>query len=367
MSTRRISSAAPAKGGILGISRRNFLQAGATAALAAPFVIRPRGARAADSIVVVDDGGTVQEAKREIFSKRFTADTGIEVIDASNSTTSLDRLQAQVMTGQIEWDVVYLTGQAIHAATKRELVEQLDAKMLDTSKSVHQEWVLATGLCCAFFTGGIGYNPATHPMGKHPRTYKEFWDVEGMPGRRGMMQKAIYALEMALAADGVAPDKIYPIDYARAFASLDKIKDHVAVWMSQNEQAINMIQTGEVDFDFTFSGRVYTAQKGGVSVDFVADNSTISGPSYVGIPKGTKKKEIAMQYLNYVNRADLQAELAKRVAIAPENGDAYALIEPAVLEKLPKLGSPNAISLDLGWWGENSIQAEERFKEWILT
>ncbi len=349
-----------------GLNRRSVL-IGATGALAAPFVLRPRGARAADSIVVVDDGGVVQEAKREVFFKPFTADTGVEVIEVSNNSGHLERLKAQVVTGNIEWDAVYLNGQGANAAAKEGLVEEIDYTQIDVAKSLHPEWVLPGGLCYAFFTGGIAFNPAKHPAGKHPTTYQEFWDVEKFPGRRGMLQRAIYALEMALAADGVPANEIYPINFDRAFASLDRIKPHINVWMSQNEQAINMLQTGEVDFDFTFISRVIPAQEAGVSIDIVDDNSTISGPSYIVIPKGTAKKDLVMKFLTYVNRPDLQAELCNRIGFTPENGEAYSLVKPEMLAKLPKPGHPNAIALDMAWWGENLTEAEGRFKEWILT
>lgn len=350
-------------GGKGGMTRRTFVKVGATSLLAAPFVLRPRGARAADSIVIADDGGSFQELKREIFFRPFTADTGIEIIEVNNNTGHLDRLKAQVMTGNVEWDAVYLNGQAAYAADKEGLVEAIDYDLINVDNALHPQWVLPGALCYGSFASGLAYNPAA----KHPRTFAVFWDVENFPGRRGLYQQATYTLEMALAADGVPPEQIYPIDFDRAFASLDRIKDHVNVWMTHVVQTINMIQTGEVDFDFSFQTRVFAARNEGISIDFVRDNSTISGASYIVIPRGSQKKDLVMQFLTYVNRPDLQAELANRFGMPPENGDAYPLVDQAMLDALPPPGHPNAIALDMGWWGENLVEAEERFTEWTLT
>jgi len=54
-------------------------------------------------------------------------------------------------------------------------------------------------------------------------------------------------IEEALLADGVAKDKLYPLDIDRAFRSLDKIKKDVAVWWTGGAQTSQMLKTGEVD------------------------------------------------------------------------------------------------------------------------
>ena len=52
---------------------------------------------------------------------------------------------------------------------------------------------------------------------------------------------------MAALADGVPPDKVYPLDVDRAFASLEKIKPHISVWWDSGGQAMQLMKDGEVD------------------------------------------------------------------------------------------------------------------------
>ena len=48
--------------------------------------------------------------------------------------------------------------------------------------------------------------------------------MKKFPGRRALRNHPIATLEAALMADGVAPDKLYPLDVDRAFKKLEEIK-----------------------------------------------------------------------------------------------------------------------------------------------
>ncbi len=52
-------------------------------------------------------------------------------------------------------------------------------------------------------------------------------------------------MEIALLADGVAPDKLYPIDADRAFKKLDTIKKQSIFWTT-NSQSQQLLVDGEV-------------------------------------------------------------------------------------------------------------------------
>lgn len=68
-----------------------------------------------------------------------------------------------------------------------------------------------------------------------PKSWADFWDVEKFPGKRGLRKGAKYALEVALLADGVAPDELYdvlgtPEGVDRAFAKLDELRPNLIWW-----------------------------------------------------------------------------------------------------------------------------------------
>src|SRR5207249_4296993 len=73
---------------------------------------------------------------------------------------------------------------------------------------------------------GIAYHTKKYNDENHPRSWAEFWDVKKFPGARALPHPSylIGPLEMALVADGVPADKLYPLDVERAFRSLERIR-----------------------------------------------------------------------------------------------------------------------------------------------
>lgn len=343
-------------------SRRAFL-GGVGAAVAVPSFLRwEKVAAQSRPLVFTTWGGNYQEAQERAFVRPFEAATGIKVIVASGA--DMGKLRAQVKSGNIEWDVVDSTGPMITAGERDGLWEPLDKNIIDTSGLVPGA-ARTSGVGFARFSGGIGYDPARDPDGKHPRTFAEFWDVEKFPGRRGLRTRVSETLEMALLADGVEPSKLYPLDVERGFAALDRIKPHVTNWIAQTPQTITLIQSNEVDFTYAYSGRVLAAQRAGVSIAFSYDQ-TINPTEYFAVPKGTQQKDAAMRFIDFTLRPDRQAEFAEIMAYTPTKIAALDLLDAETKKKLPDLSNPNSVIFNDDWWADHLIELEKRFKEWML-
>ena len=66
---------------------------------------------------------------------------------------------------------------------------------------------------------------------------------------------SISDVQAALKADGVKDSEFYPLDIARAFRSLDRIKPHVKAWYYDNSQAQQLMEQEEVDIIAMMNGR----------------------------------------------------------------------------------------------------------------
>lgn len=62
-------------------------------------------------------------------------------------------------------------------------------------------------------------------------------------------------MEAALLADGVPPEKLYPLDIDRAFKSLDRLKPQITTWWSSGAQSQSLIRDGEVEMLAMWNGR----------------------------------------------------------------------------------------------------------------
>ena len=80
--------------------------------------------------------------------------------------------------------------------------------------------------CSSLFLPRLTPEPAS--WYKKPLSWADFWNVKDFPGKRALPDYASYALPLALLADGVKPENLYPLDVDRAFASLQKIKGSIA-------------------------------------------------------------------------------------------------------------------------------------------
>jgi putative spermidine/putrescine transport system substrate-binding protein len=342
-----------------GLTRREVLVAG-SAVLAAPAVIVPGRALGAESIVFVSYGGSTQAAQQKAIITPFEKETGIKVISASGP--DLAKLKAQVTTGNIEWDVMNFIGSQAISAANHGFFEKLDYSVIDASDMFlkHYEATIPWYV----YGGGIGYDPKRTP--KPPRDWKQFWDVKAFPGRRGLRNRPDENLEMALMADGVSAKHIYPIDMDRAFKSLDRIKPHIAKWIPATPQTISLIQNNEVDFDFTYSGRVESAKKQGISVEFVYHAEIVS-PTFMGVVKGTRHKAAAMKLVSYFLRPDLQAAFCNIMGYAPVKRAAMKLLTSETMAQQPHLDDPSTCITDVTWWAEHAPEADRRFSEWLIS
>jgi putative spermidine/putrescine transport system substrate-binding protein len=118
------------------------------------------------------------------------------------------------------------------------------------------------------FTGGICWDDKKHPAGKHPETFAEYFDVNKIPGHRTLRNRASETLEIALLADGVPPEKMYPLDVERAFRALNRIKPFIGKWVDQTPQTVTLVETGQVDYSYTYATRAKAAQEAGKPIKF---------------------------------------------------------------------------------------------------
>ena len=356
----RANAGSAAEPNSLRASRRQVL-ATTAAALAAPFVAR--SAKAARPLVWVSWGGHTQDVQEQVFIKPFMKETGIEVITTSGPDAA--KIKAMVMAGSVEWDVVNLAGTFALSLADQGLLEPLDYSVIDASDMVRPDWKYRQSIGWYYYSGGFGFDPQRHPEGQHPRTWPEFWDVAKYPGRRGFIPQPDEVFEAALLGDGVTPQSLYPLDVDRAFAALDRLKTQIAQWATV-AKTIDVIHSDEVDYQYTYSGRVEIASQQGMPIAF-AYESCINAPSFQGIVKGAPNRDAGNRLIAYFMRVDRQRAWAEAIGYGPVKRAAYDGLSQATLRKLPNLDSKTTAWVSVDWWAKNRAKVDARFKEWLLT
>jgi len=351
------------------VSRRTALKriaAGAAAVTAAREFGFPAVAHAQKTLVVCGWGGTTTAAQRAAYFRPFEQATGIKIIEAS--PTNYPKLKAMVESGNVEWDVVDTADRMIFSGIREHLFEKLDLRAIDVKK-IDPRYVIDVGVGHKAWSTLLSYSTRKYTSGNHPKSWAEFYDVQKFPAVRCMRAAAFDNLEIALMADGVPFDKIYPIDIDRAFKVMSRIKPHVKVWWSVDAQPVQLLTDGEIDLTTLSAARIIALRdKEGAKAD-CEWNQGIVHMDWWTVPRGAKNKEGAMQFINFTMQAKPQAAMSMQVPFGPTNRDALALLEAKVIKNLPT--SPDNLKRQLvsdrNWYAENLTKAEERMKAWLLS
>ncbi|MCC8967274.1 extracellular solute-binding protein [Bradyrhizobium sp. Pear76] len=135
-------------------------------------------------------------------------------------------------------------------------------------------------------------------------------------------------------ADGVAPDNLYPVDFKRATASLDRIKNNVKVWYEDTAAGVQSLVSGDVDYALLPNGRVIRAKEQGAKIDFEYGQSFFDRSFFV-VPKGAPHKAEAMKLIAFASRAGPSAAFMKLIPYAMPNKAGLAFLDPSYAAGLP--------------------------------
>ncbi|BCH27886.1 ABC transporter substrate-binding protein [Mesorhizobium sp. L-8-3] len=323
------------------------------------------GAMAQETVVFAGWGGSIQAAQRKIYFDAFEKETGIRVIDVPDN--NLAKIKAMVESGDVQWDVSNALGLWIPQGAADNLWEKLDDAVVKAD-NVPEAYRSDYGIGNAAYGQILAYNTESTDKASVPSTWADFWDIDGKPGARGLYDAPRYTLEFALLADGVAPQDLYPLDVDRAFASLDKIKHKVAVWWDQFPQVPILLASGELDMSSSSHTRIRdVVARENVPLQVVW-NQGLMTVDWLAIPRGAKNAANAMKLIEFMSRADLQAEFARETGIGPTNEAALELLTAEEREGLPSYHYQQGemALFDTAWWAENSDRMIERWDAWKL-
>ena len=226
--------------------------AAALIATAAWFGVSATAHAADDNVVVFAGwGGSWQKAERTFYFDSFEKATGIKVIDVPD--VNLTKIKTMVDAGNVEWDVVQALGMWIPQKTSSgELWEPLDYSVI-VADGVPKDLLETRGVGVATFAQILAYNTNAYPAGKQPTSWVDFWDLKKFPGKRGTLNQPRYSLEMALMAESVPMDKLYPLDIDRSLKKWDAIKNDSLFW-EQWPQGPSLLASGEITHDALLPG-----------------------------------------------------------------------------------------------------------------
>lgn len=327
---------------------------------AAIIAIGSTAAAAADeSLTFTSWGGTTQDAQKAAWADKFEAEAKVKVLQ--DGPTDYGKFKAMVDSGQVNWDVVDVEPDFAYQAARMGLLEPLDFDVI-SKQDIDPRFVFDHGIGSFYFSFVLGYNQDALG-GNAPTSWADLFDTKKLPGKRTFYKWASPGvLEIALLADGVAPDKLYPLDLDRAFAKLDSVKSDI-LWWGSGAESQQQLASGEAPLGMFWNGRIYALQKDGAKVDAVW-NQNLATADFLVVPKGSKNKAAAMKFIALATSAQGQADLANATAYAPINLKSEPLLSKDLVPLLPSKHAESQITLDLNYWAEHRDEIGKRWYDW---
>ncbi len=334
-------------------------------AVSTAFLALGRHAHAKTREVFVNSwGGPWTAAEKAAYYDPFEAETGIRVTPVNG--VSYNKLKAQVSSGSYEFDITECDLDKAIRAVKENLLEVPPPALISDTTLFHG--ALNSN---AVHNVVLGMCPTWRPdrlKGDKPASWADFWDVKRFPGVRAGYRHAPRMLAIALVADGVPLDKLYPLDIDRAFRKLDEIKPHIRVWWAENSQAQQLLRDGEVDMIPMFAARAADLSNQGVPIE-LSWNGALCVTNMYAVARGAPNIENAWKFIHFVSQPERQAEFCNRLYYSPANPAAFDFIKPEATKWMPTYpeNAKNVFYTDSAWESENFDAINERFNQWLAS
>lgn len=318
-------------------------------------------AAAEDRVTFAGYGGEPQKVQTTAFFEPATKALGVSILQDSHGGYA--KIKAQALSGNPSFDIVALGCAEGARAAKEGLLEPLDYSLIPNAKDIDPRLRAEHTIGEWTFSTVLAWNTKT--VKNPPATWAEFWDVKKFPGKRALSGNARQMLEIALLADGVARDKLYPLDVDRAFKKLEEIKPHLALWWSSGAQSVQLLNDGEIDMEAIWNGRAQAAIEGGATAAYTYNEGIYDVECFM-VLKGSKNKATAMKIINVMLDARNQATAASLIDYGPVNPKAYdtGIIPADRLQRLPS--APQNLKkqalLDAAWYA--TPDADKAFARW---
>jgi putative spermidine/putrescine transport system substrate-binding protein len=329
----------------------------------------------ATALTIATWGGAYGQSQQDAYFQPFMESTGTKVTyDGSFEAikTKLDETPVP--------DVVDLSSGSLDRLCRDGLLEAIDPATLGTSEGSAADDFLAGGLpSCGVasmaWSMALVFDRQAFPKSP-PSKITDLLDLQHFPGKRALPNGPRYTLELALLADGIAPDHVYtelatPAGVDRAFAALDKIKAEI-VWWNKATEPIALLAAKKATIAAGYSGRIFRALAGSRdSMDLLWDGQ-IYDLDVWAVPKTAPNKDAAKRFIAFAAAPERLAAQARLIAYGPMRKSAIPLVgkHPAIgvemMRFLPTAPEnfKNALKFDEPWWSEHGEELAKRFETW---
>ena len=343
------------------------------------------GSAWAADLTVVSWGGAYTASQQKAYGGPWEKKTG-KSIHWENYNGGLGEVRTQVESGTVTWDIVDVLPHEARVGCDEGLFEEIPDKYLvktATGKSLDEDLMVPRPNKCVapqiWWSYMMFYDQPAWEGKQAPGSIADFFDPGAFPGKRGIHTWPNALIEMALMADGVAPGDVYDVmdtdaGIDRAFATLDKIRDHSVFW-SAGSKPLELVKSGEASMALAYNGRVGAANLSEDATFVPVWDGQVLEEEWLVIVKGSPNKELAFEFAGFASAPEQLAGQARYINYGPMRNSSFDIIaagEPwfhngkNIMEHMPNRPEvmDRSIIANPEWWADNGDAVKERFDAW---
>ncbi len=340
--------------------------------------------------ILVSTGGAFSAAVRKAWLEPLKDKFGINIVDDS-PLPSAAQIRAVAETGNYIYDAVDIGTGFAARLLETDSLDPWDMSIVDL-----RDWVEATTVIGPYVAGGgitwaltLGYNSDVYPGDSGPKSWADFFDLEGFPGPRALRGKIGDGAQLQIMRLARNPelletdegrkslqqisDAVIDDDYAWFAGWVDEAGNDIVFW-EQGSQPPEMLIAGDVNMSTAWNGRIWDAAQQGAPLKICWECGYFVGTGGWVIPKGLAEAEpegylLANLIAAWASFPENNARFQQFISFGPANTRAPEhFVGPeydAVREELPTStrNLPYAVFFDEKWMGTKEDYAEEKLME----
>jgi putative spermidine/putrescine transport system substrate-binding protein len=310
-------------------------------------------------VVLAGFGGETYDTRHQVVFDSFTELSGARVVDAP---WDYGKYLNMVTEPSPEWDMIDFDGYSLVGLVQAGTAPAELAEWVRRSDLVDEEYQ-------DYASGGYAYSVVmgwSPELEETPQTWADFFDTERFPGKRAF-PRSIYAgtVEIALLADGVPKDELYPLDFDRAFRKLDELKGDL-VYYDSYAQGQQLLVQGSATMIATANSRMIQLEDEGRG-EFTYNQAILYPWSAFPLTQNAPNADAANALVDTMAHPEVQAEVARRLYLGPTVSEAFDLLSEEEMARQPN--SPEnrelAAVVDTAMAAEQDVEYVERFFAWV--
>lgn len=310
-------------------------------------------------VVLAGFGGETYQVRHKLVFDQFAKLSGAKVVDAP---WDYGKYLNMVASASPEWDAIDFDGYSVVGLIQS---GKAPAKLAD--------WVRRCDLVDKAYqdyaAGSYAYSVVlgwSSTLKEAPRNWADFFDTKKFPGKRAF-PKSIYAgtVEIALMADGVAKEDLYPLDFDRAFRKLDQLKGDMIFYDSYAQGQQFLVQ-GSASMIATANSRMIQLKNEGRG-DYTYDQAVLYPWGAFPITQNAKHADAMNALIDTMSHPAVQAEIARALYLGPTVSAAFDLLsaEERALQPNSEENRAKAAVVDTETAAKQDPEYVKRFFAWV--